>query len=175
VVWTAFSPFRTFLWAAFHADVICNFPTPIVSKLTSEWKFENKTYKGVLLLQFSSNQPSPVGCSSYTIPPNQEEHWAAIATAGGILPSEEPTRNLWERFVSIHGQVRGSEWPDVVHGLELPSSRGILRRFTNHKTMLAQRLIRALNSQHQQSLVIQYIHEPDLLPPTCPQQGWQAR
>jgi hypothetical protein len=166
VVWTSFSPFRAFLWAAFGADVINNVPTPrVLSKLNSEWIFRNETYKGVLLLQFSPNQPSPVGCSAYTIPANQEGPWAAIASAGGTLLAEEPARNLWEKFASIHGQVRGSEWPDVVHGLELPSSHGI----QCWRSIWFGKGIQALNSQHQQSLAIQYIHEqPDLPPPHLP-------
>ena len=119
----------------------------------------------MLLLQFSPNQPSPVGCSAYTIPANQEGPWAAIASAGGTLLAEEPARNLWEKFASIHGQVRGSEWPDVVHGLELPSSRGM---YEVHKTMLAQRLVRQRNPGIKftapTTFVIQYIYEHWLAP-----------
>ena len=37
---------------------------------------------------------------------------------------------LWARFSIIHRQAQGSEWPELVHGLELRSSREILQRFT---------------------------------------------
>jgi hypothetical protein len=48
VIWTSFSPFRAFLWAAFRADVIRDVPGAItLTDLSSEWVFAGKTYRGV--------------------------------------------------------------------------------------------------------------------------------
>ena len=169
VVWTAFSPFRAFLWAVFLADVIGDIPGPTAqSRLTSVWQCGNKTYEGVIVFQFSSTQPSPPGCSSYTIPIGQEEQWSTIAHAGNrLLPNNEPTKNLWAKFATIHNQAGGSGWPDLVHGLELRSSREILRRFTRQfwRTVWFGQGIQSLNSSHSQSLAIRYIIKPDLPQP----------
>jgi len=159
VVWTVFSPFRAFLWAEFVADVIEDIPGPKAqSRLTSVWQCGNKTYEGVIVLQFSSTQSSPPGCSSYTIPIGQEEQWSAIAAAGSGLASNEPTKNFWAKFATIHNQAGGSEWPDLVHGLELRSSR-----FTKQfwRTVWFGQGIQSLNSRHSQSLAIRYIIKPD--------------
>ncbi|KAN0080446.1 hypothetical protein V8E54_003650 [Elaphomyces granulatus] len=172
IVWTSFSPFRAFLWAAFRADVVRDVPGPgTLSNLTSEWTFGEKPYRGVLLLQFASVQPSPPGCSHYIIPAGQEEHWATIASAGRVVPADEPTSKLWRRFASIHQQPSDSEWPDVVHGLELPFSHDSLRRFTRQcwRTVWFSGGIQELNSRHRKTIAIQYIFEPSL-PPTASRQ-----
>lgn len=174
IVWTSFSPFRAFLWAAFRADVVRDVPgSGTLSNLTSEWTFGEKTYRGVLLLQFTSVQPSPPGCSHYIIPAGQEEHWATIASAGRVVPADEPTSKLWRRFASIHQQPGDSEWPDVVHGLELPFSHDSLRRFTRQcwRTVWFSRGIQELNSRHRKTIAIQYIFEPSLPPPPSRQKS----
>jgi hypothetical protein len=172
VVWTTFSPFRAFLWAVFGADVICNIPgaSTQASKLTKAWEYEGKSYEGVLVLQFSSTQPSPPGRSSYTIPIGQEQQWSGIARAGSGLPGNEPTENLWAKFATIHQQAQGSEWPDLVHGLELRSSRESLRLFTKQfwRTVWFGQGIQSLNSRHEQSLAIRCIIKPDSPPPPSP-------
>jgi hypothetical protein len=176
IVWTSFSPFRAFLWAAFRADVIRDVPGPLIqSTLTSAWSSENRTYQGVLVLQFSSTQPSPAGLTSYTIPNGQEEQWAAIAAGQGGLESNETTQNLWGRFTNIHKQVKGSEWPNLVHGLELASSRAILHRYTRQfwRTVWFGEGIQSLNSLHRQSLAIQFIIKPDSPPPRYHQTSHQ--
>jgi hypothetical protein len=69
---------------------------------------------------------------------------------------------LWARFSIIHRQAQGSEWPELVRGLELRSSREILQRFTKqfwHTVWFGQG-IQPLNSRHQQSLAINYILTP---------------
>jgi hypothetical protein len=119
VVWTAFSPLRAFLWAVFRGEVVSNIPGPTTqSKSNQPWHYGNKTYEGVLVLQFSPSQPSPPGCSSYTIPIGKEEQWTNIAAASNnVVSTAESTKNLWQRFATIHRQGKESEWPDLVHGL----------------------------------------------------------
>jgi len=172
VVWTAFSPFRAFLWAVFAADVVGDIlGRRAQSRLTSVWQCGSKTYEGVIVLQFSPTQPSPPECSSYTIPIDKEEQWSAIAAAGSGADSglahNEPTKNLWARFATIHNQTGGSEWPDLVHGLELRPSRDSLRRFTKQfwRTVWFGQGIQSLNSCHSQSLAIRCIIRPDLPQP----------
>jgi hypothetical protein len=168
IIWTSFSPFRAFLWAAFRADVIRNVPgMETLSNLSSEWEFAGTTYKGVLLLQFASVQPSPPGCSQYTIPVGQEENWAAIAAASRAVPAGEATTKLWRRFRTIHQQSVNSEWPDVVHGLELPAARNSLRTFTRQywRSVWFSGGIQDLNSRHQKTMAIQYIFESASMTP----------
>jgi hypothetical protein len=169
VVWTAFSPLRAFLWAVFRADVIRNIPGYMTqSKLNQPWHYGNKSYEGVLVLQFSPSQPSPPGCSSYTIPIGEEEQWTDIAaSSNNIVASTEPTKSLWARFATIHKQAKGSEWPDLVHGFELPVSRRSLQHFTKQlwRTVWHGQGIQSLNSCHTQSLAIHYILKPDSPPP----------
>jgi hypothetical protein len=114
VVWTAFSPLGAFLWAVFRGAVVSNIPGhTIQSNSNKTWHYGNKTYEGVLVLQFSPSQPSPPGCSSYTIPIGKEEQWTNIAAASNnVVASSEATTNHWARFATIHQQPKGSDWPD---------------------------------------------------------------
>jgi hypothetical protein len=170
VVWTAFSPLGAFLWAVFRAEVVSNIPGPTTqSKSNQPWHYGNKTYEGVLVLQFSPSQPSPPGCRSYTIPIGKEEQWTNIAAASNnVVASTEATKNLWQRFATIHRQGKESEWPDLVHGFKLGASRQSLQHFTKQlwRTVWFGQGIQSLNSCHTQSLAIRYILKPDspLLP-----------
>jgi hypothetical protein len=172
VVWTAFSPLRAFLWAVFKGEVVGHvgdIPSPTMQfKSNKPWHYGNKTYEGVLVLQFSSSQPSPPGCSSYTIPTGKEDQWTDIAMgSNNVVATIESTKNLWARFATFHRQAKGSEWPGVVHGFELRASRQCLQRSTKQlwRTVWSGQGIQSLNSCHTQSLAIRYILQPDSPPP----------
>lgn len=167
VVWTAFSPFRAFLWAVFGADVVRPLPGPQGQlKSTEAWEAEGKTYYGVALLQFSSTQPSPAGCTAYTIPAGKEDQWNNIASVGA--PTNASPASLWGRFAAIHRQAQGTAWPELVHGLEPSLSRQNLNPFIKQfwRTVWFGEGINTLNSRHQQSLAICFHLRPD--PPAPP-------
>ncbi|OXV12200.1 hypothetical protein Egran_00039, partial [Elaphomyces granulatus] len=170
IVWTTFSPLRAFLWAAFSAEVIRPIPQPYTRQmLTKPWQAGAREYYGVVVLQFSSVQPSPPECTSFTIPRGREDQWERIAkiTASTTAP---PTA-LWERFATIHGQDKGAKWPELVHGLELSLVRQHLAGFIKQfwRTVWFDNGIDALNSRHRQSLAIHYVLRPDApAPPAQP-------
>ena len=175
LVWTAFSPFRAFLWAVFQADVIGDVPGPASQEpLSSSWKCRGREYGGVLVLQFTSTQPAPSGCSSYVIPPGQELQWSQIALGDQKPESRESPANIWARLSSIHHQPAGSDWPEIIHSLELPASREVLRPLTDQfwRTAWYGRGIEALNSRHERTFAIRYTLVPDPTPP--PEQGQET-
>jgi hypothetical protein len=153
ILWTSFSPFRAFLWAVFAADIVRLVPGPSGQhRLTSSWQCGDRTYYGVVVIQFSSIQPNPPGCTSFTIPIGKEGHWMDIARAGATT-TIEPSSAL----------SKGSEWPDLMHGLEPLVSRQNLGLYIKQfwRTVWFGGGIEALNCRHQQSLAIRYFLEPD--------------
>ncbi|KAF6811532.1 hypothetical protein CSOJ01_05665 [Colletotrichum sojae] len=113
-LFTAFSPLRALLWAAFKGHVPCM--TPSVTQLghmQQPWFCNGAFYRGVVLFQFHCTQPSVL--TSYTIPAGKEKAWGGISQ--GPAAHCTSLNAAWEQFNAIHGEGRG-KWPDVIHGLE---------------------------------------------------------
>ncbi|KAN0087216.1 hypothetical protein V8E54_000904 [Elaphomyces granulatus] len=160
-----------FLWAAFGEEVIRPIPQPQTRQMytkaglpqmyTKPWQAGDREYYGVVVLQFSSVQPSPPECTSFTIPRGREDQWERIAKITASIAA--PPTALWEQFATIHGQL--------VHGLELSLARQHLAGFIKQfwRTVWFDNGIAALNSRHRQSLAIRYVLRPDAsAPPRSP-------
>ncbi|KYK55787.1 hypothetical protein DCS_07751 [Drechmeria coniospora] len=177
VVWTAFSPLRAFLWAVWQAEAVAAVPNPDAKgRLNAVWKCAGKTYEGVMLLQFSASQPQPPGLTSYVIPRGREEEWSKTANSdryGFSGMNLTHTQTLWAQFSTIHGQEIGSEWPNLVHGLELWDSRQDLRKLRVKqvwRTAWSGEGISRLNENHKQSLAIRFYREAEA-ETSCPSES----
>ena len=112
IVWTEFSPLRSFLWAVFKSDVLQPVPGPgTETKLKTPWKCRDHEHVGVLVLKFQPSLSSATGEANCTIPPGREAEWTHIART----PTEGGTpETLWRRFASIHRNALPT-WPPTIH------------------------------------------------------------
>lgn len=164
VVWTGFSPFRCFLWAVFIAEVVESVPSASRTKspMKKKWQAGGITYEGVILFRFTSSQPHPTGCTSFVIPAGMEQEWKKLSNP--VASVKSPAEH-WRTFSATHKQTPGSEWPSVIHGMDLPNSisgLGPITLGTQHwHGMWHGDGINVLNSMHSQSMAVKYVSGPD--------------
>ncbi|KAN0067161.1 hypothetical protein V8E54_014808 [Elaphomyces granulatus] len=167
-VFTAFSALRCFLWATFMADVIQDPPSrhnQASRRLQQEWETGGQTCRGVILLHFRNSQPTTGGLSTYIIPAGSENQWyqSVISCRGGLRSPD----SLWttSQFRNIH-QESSNQWPDVIQGLEIQSSRTMLQPFIRNfwrTVWCSQAAKRELNSRHLRTYAISF----ELMPPVA--------
>ncbi|KAL2761131.1 hypothetical protein ACRALDRAFT_1066500 [Sodiomyces alcalophilus JCM 7366] len=134
-IFTSFSVMRAFLWAVFKASVIEDPPGPTESNaLRNTFEFRGQTYQGVVVIKFWSSQPAPNGLTHYQIPVGQETEWSSLA----MQESSGKAGDFWRNVVrSIHGQST-DDFPDLVHGKDLPYIQSALGQFPCNKNLLWQ-------------------------------------
>ena len=137
-IFTSFSALRSFLWAVFVGDVIRDPPGPShATVLDKPFRMRDQPYRGVLLAQFHSTQPAPSGISWYQIPVGKEDAWR------WALVNPEPrhprtSEGWWKVGLGVlHGQDT-ADFPDLVHGKDLPSLRQCLGPFPCNRAFLWQ-------------------------------------
>lgn len=115
---TAFSPERAFLWAAFKNIMACTAPsTKPLGYMQQSWVCDGAIYLGIVLFQYRITQPSPPGLTHYTIPAGSERAWGEISQVSAAYCT--PQMSVWERYDAIHGKGKGRwPWPNIVHSLE---------------------------------------------------------
>lgn len=174
-IFTAFSPLRAFLWAAFM-DHIPQM-TPSADKLghmNHPWICDGVTYRGLVLFQFYGTQPAPSGFTHYTIPVGKEKQWGDIAKESfgkGIRKAE-----AWQRFDPVHGQGHG-QWPNLIHGLEYEPQRGFLAPFHTNmwRTMWSGGATDHLNSRHAATFSITFDFDEPKPPKPAPAQAGPSK
>lgn len=138
-IYTSFSALRSFLWAVFHGEVIQDPPRPTAlapATLLKCFRMRNQDFRGILLLMFSSQQPTPQGMSSYQVPAGQEAAWLRAVNFESRYKSS--SRNAWTGHLKeIHGKDTAS-FPDIIHGRDLPTLRAQLRAFPCNQALLWQ-------------------------------------
>ncbi|KAK1979207.1 hypothetical protein LZ30DRAFT_541683, partial [Colletotrichum cereale] len=116
VIFTAFSPLRAFLWAAFKGSLPSLTPSARDTISTQNtWVTGGRTYRGVALFKFNAIQPAPAGLTHYVIPEGKETEWGSRSLRAGQRHMAE--EDAWGYYRDIHGQG-GDDFPDLVHGLE---------------------------------------------------------
>ncbi|KAK3292618.1 uncharacterized protein B0H64DRAFT_407178 [Chaetomium fimeti] len=175
VVWTGFSPLRSFLWAAFLAEVLSPVPTGVAKqKLQSPWSCRDHTHTGVLLFKFRPTLPSALGQSVYVLPKGREAQWNTIRSqTKGKLPStslntETAVKYMWDMFSSIHGGATNS-WPNALHCHEYGEKLRLALPWTLWRTVWFAEGIEALNSSHEVTYVISF--KEAVSNPSVPQGG----
>jgi len=123
---TEFSATRAFLCAIFRATMVATGISEGSGGLEHSWRYNDKCYSGILLLEFATSTPVATGQRGFCVPKTiirswkttvqqiGNEHFAAPIGHLGIPASE-----LWndERNKRFHGE-QNNAWPDVVHGPE---------------------------------------------------------
>lgn len=124
-IFTSFSVIRSFLWAAFKANVIDDPSDPTIrGTLRTPFQLRGQTYHGVIVIKFHSSQPAPDGLTHYQIPAGQESAWNDLAKRTICTG-----KKFWRVDArSIHGQSAGGV-PDIVHDKDLPNLRNALGGF----------------------------------------------
>ncbi|EFQ26973.1 uncharacterized protein GLRG_02144 [Colletotrichum graminicola M1.001] len=157
VIFTAFSPLRAFLWAAFQNGLPRMAPdTQDILNTHNTWVSGGRTYQGAVLFKFHSTQPSPAGLTHYVIPEGKENDWGTKSLHGNYKAINE--RRVWDYYRTIHGQS-GDVFPDLVHGLEYGHQ---LTALTPFRTNMWRTIWRAgaasnhLNAQHAATYAISF-------------------
>jgi hypothetical protein len=91
VVYTAFSPLRSYLWAAFRNQIYRIVPsTNEISWMNQAWTSNGHNYRGVAVFQFNAVQPANANLTSACIPIGREMAWAntvqGLYSCGAVTP-----------------------------------------------------------------------------------------
>ncbi|KAK2041433.1 hypothetical protein LZ31DRAFT_586500 [Colletotrichum somersetense] len=166
VIFTAFSPLRAFLWAAFEGNLPHMTPNPQDMLNThNPWISDGRTYRGVVLFRFHATQPAPAGLTHYVIPEGREDEWGSRSLSGNNQAINE--RRVWDYYRNLHGQS-GDVFPDIVHGLEYGQQRTGLTTFRTNMWRTIWRAGAAashLNSQHTATYAINFELGSPVVPP----------
>jgi hypothetical protein len=128
-IYTSFSAVRSFLWAAFRAEVITDPPKrTVLDSLNTEWTSGGKIYRGVALFQFRSTQPAPSGLSYHIIEPGKEDAWFHAAKMSDTWAPTAADAWISKDLKNLHSSPEET-WPDIVHGREINETRIKLRPF----------------------------------------------
>ncbi|KAK1965880.1 hypothetical protein LY78DRAFT_711766 [Colletotrichum sublineola] len=166
VIFTAFSPLRCFLWAAF--DSMLPYLTPSAQDILhtqDTWVNGGRTYKGVVLFKFHSTQPAPAVLTHYVIPEGKEGQWGSRSLSDNNKGISH--QNVWGHYRDIHGQS-GDAFPDLVHGLEYGNQLNGLSPFRTNMWRTIWRATAAsdhLNAQHAATYAISFELGSSTAPP----------
>lgn len=174
LVFTTFSPFASFLSAAFGAEVIQKLPSVYRATAhdgTELWQSGDHTYEGVMLLQFESLQPRPPNCTSFIVPSDHESAWELTNTRHKLTRTDT-AEDCWKLFGSIHQQSTHAKWPSVLHVKDTSETREALLPFTKQpwRSVWHEQGVRALNTRLTKSFAIKYVIGPADAP-TCSKRG----
>ncbi|KAK2000548.1 hypothetical protein LX36DRAFT_709248 [Colletotrichum falcatum] len=157
VIYTAFSPLRAFLWAAFQGKFPCmSHSAQDVLRTHETWVSGGRTYHGVVLFKFNAKKPAPAGLTHYVIPEGEEGKWGLRSLRGNNKNINK--KRVWNYYRDIHGQS-GDVFPDVVHGLEYDQQLNALRPFHTNMWRTIWRADAAsdyLNTQHAATYAISF-------------------
>jgi hypothetical protein len=129
LVYTAFSPIRAFLWAAFKEHIYSNIPTKSeITLLERQWSSGSRTYSGIVVFYHTASQPHSADLSSFVIPEGRQRDWhntmISNSNSGKISP-----QMAWKSVAHIHRSTDLDTWPGLVHGLEFGEQRSALDPF----------------------------------------------
>jgi hypothetical protein len=131
-IYTAFSAFRCFLWAAFK-NAVEDVPSPGTSVLLAhEWETGGNSYRGPVLFHFRSGQPTVGNLTAFVLHPGSEEEWYAAVQR--YARSYDTNDELWclPGFRNIHRQ-ESTQWPDAIHSLEFGQAAACLRPYVRNR------------------------------------------
>jgi len=129
VVYTAFSPLRSFLWAAFPNHIYISVPgAKNIGWMNRAWYSNGHEFRGLAIFQFKAIQPADSKLNAVCIPPGNGNQWAntvqGLASAGKVT-----TQTAWNSTKTLHGSNVAHTWPHVLHGLEFGQQHQFLQQF----------------------------------------------
>ncbi|KAH7389925.1 hypothetical protein BKA66DRAFT_460142 [Pyrenochaeta sp. MPI-SDFR-AT-0127] len=163
VVYTAFSPLRAFLWAAFQEHMYANTPAPKgMSWLSTSWTSAGQTFTGVAVFSFDVVQPKPSTppMSACIVPQGKERAWheKAIQMSEG-LSWHNNLEQAWQNMSPLHGSTDIKSWPEVLHSMEFGEQRAFLTPFKTNmwRTCWSGQGVDALNSAYRNTMAITFV------------------
>ena len=161
-IYTAFSPFRCYIWALFKAEVIQSIPSASIRSFSDQiWTSNGIGYRGLVLIQFSSTQPKPASLTSFTIARNDETPWFHLTK-----DIDRQGTSDFSSYAQITHQT-APVLPDLIHGLELPGPRQELTPYAqNHwrSVWTSERARDILNANHLETFAIAFNLVEDKVP-----------
>ncbi|KAL1905081.1 hypothetical protein Sste5344_009130 [Sporothrix stenoceras] len=169
VIYTGFSPFRCFLWAVFHADVIANIPTDnsAINNMSSRWDCPHPPqhqHRGIRLLKFCPQASAMNTLPTFVLPDGAQDGWIRRVREIGdqnqydplSIDNEGPTEDMWQLFRDFHGQPAGTPWPSILHYHEGELQSRILKYFTKQlwRTVWHRRDCQVLNASLHSNMAI---------------------
>jgi len=127
---TSFFAARSVLWAAFKNTVVtAELNTRQKSVLNTRWEFDGKEYRGVLLIQFSTQTPALTGLTSMTLDNNNIEEWSQeVQRYFETGHTDNTTAWSTPELEAIHKKTAPglSTWPDIIHAPEISRNIEVL-------------------------------------------------
>jgi hypothetical protein len=124
---TSFWGIRSFLWAVFSQNVVAPIPEGSARlNLNSTFQFDGNEYRGILLLAFYTQTPSPPGLNAEILDGGILQ-WSGACTENfrpGFVSTDERDQ-YWRTLASLH-RKQGSSWPDILHAPEDPNPVNII-------------------------------------------------
>ncbi|KIH91807.1 hypothetical protein SPBR_01658 [Sporothrix brasiliensis 5110] len=168
-IYTGFSPFRCYLWALFHAEVIANIPTgsSVTRNMASRWDCPHPPphqHRGIRLLKFCPQAGVMSTLPTFVLPDGAQDGWIRRVKEIGdqhqfdplSIDNEGPTEDLWQLFRDFHGQPAGTPWPSVLHCHEGQLQSRQLKHFTKQlwRTVWHRRDCQVLNASLHSNMAI---------------------
>lgn len=116
---TYYSFERSLLWAMFSANFVHPDPNEDQAEsLRQEYRLGEKTFKGVLVLEFHTNQPTFAGLTWAVVPKEKGEQWSTSMQT--YFDSRLQLNTVWREARRLIGSS-AETFPDILYGHELPN------------------------------------------------------
>lgn len=168
VVYTAFSPLRAFLWAAFQGVMYQNIPgRENISFMNKGWSSQGRSFKGIALFGFDTITPAPQSLSWAMIPERDGPAFSSRVTdlrnGGTLTKSAKWTPDgAWARLRETAGSNTDA-WPQVLHSKEFGQQEQWLHNFHCNlwrTCWLEGEALNVLNKSYRFTVAIEFIHVP---------------
>ena len=128
---TSFYGVRSFLWAVFRDNIVSpNLVGSAQLNSNARFQFGGAEYRGVLVLAFYTQTPSPAGLSAEILDNSFITEWSTRCKRNfefGVPPVDERDQH-WQKLAPLH-RKHSTKWPDILHGPEEPRTRATLSHF----------------------------------------------
>ena len=128
---TSFYGLRSFLWGVFKQNIATpDFEGSAQANLNAPFRFNNAEYRGILLLAFYTQVPSPTGLRAEILDESCITQWADICGKKFILglPAINKRNQYWQQLALLH-QKQEMTWPDILHAPEHSRTSSTLYHF----------------------------------------------
>lgn len=137
----------------FHAEVIMSIPgQTILQNANRLFSSNGAEYRGLVLLEYVSSQPSPANLTWSVISEGREDAWNQLTR---VLDAQHEAP--FSSYRELSNDAIRQDWPDLLHGRELSETRNILCAYTKNpwRTIWISKAAEdALNSRHEETFAI---------------------
>jgi len=167
VVYTAFSPLRAFLWAAFQGTMYQNIPNrENLNFMNQSWTSQGRAFKGVAMFAFDVTTPAPQSLIWAMIPERDGPAFSSRVEelrrgGSGKAPDWNPD-DAWVRLRETAGS-NSDTWPQVLHSREFGQQQRDLANFRCNlwrSCWLEGKGLDVLNNSYKFTVAIEFIHVP---------------